>query len=167
MKNLNSTRSKISYICISAIISAMYVALTLVSNIFGLSSGVIQCRLSEALCILPYFTPAAVPGVTIGCLLANLLTTGNPIDILFGTFATFIGMVGAHLLRKNRWLISLPTILANTLIIPFVLKYMFMLEESVWYFFVTIFIGELISAGIFGTALLLAVERHRSRKSNK
>ena len=171
MKNINrsgsrasSTREKISYISSSAIIAALYVALTWMSNIFGLASGAIQCRLSEALCILPFFTPAAIPGVTIGCLLANLLTTGNIYDIIFGTLASFIGVLGGYFLRKYRYLVSIPTILANTLIIPFVLKFMFGLKGSIWYFFVTVGIGEVISAGVFGTILLLSLDKINKNK---
>ena len=160
-----SPRAKTVYLCTAAIIAAMYVALTHVSNALGLASGVIQCRISEALCILPFFTPAAVPGLTVGCIIANLTTSASLVDIVFGSLATLIGAVGARLLRKRRWLTPVPTILANTLILPFVLKFMLGLEESVWFFFVTIFIGELISAGVVGMVFLFAFER--LNKKNK
>ena len=58
----------------AAMIAALYVVLTYIANLFGLASGVIQIRLSEMLCILPVFTPAAIPGLFIGCLLSNILT---------------------------------------------------------------------------------------------
>ena len=77
-----------------AIIAALYVVLTLLANAFGLASGVIQVRISEALNVLVCFTGAAVPGVTVGCLLANLLTGGVVLDIIFGTLASFIGAFG-------------------------------------------------------------------------
>ena len=159
------SRARIIYLCSSAIIAALYVALTHVSNLLGLASGVIQCRLSEALCILPYFTPAAIPGLTIGCVIANLTTLANIVDIVFGSLATLIGAVGAYLLRKYKWLTPLPTILANTLILPFVLKFILKLEESVWFFFITIFIGEFIAAGIVGIIFLLSFEKvNKSKK---
>lgn len=160
-----ATRRKIVYICTAAIIAAIYVALTHVSNALGLASGAIQCRISEALCILPYFTSAAIPGLTIGCVIANLTTSASLVDIVFGSLATLIGALGAYWLRKHRWLTPVPTILANTLILPFVLKFMLNLEESVWFFFITIFIGELVSAGIVGMIFLFAFEK--LNKKNK
>lgn len=158
-------RARILYLCSASLIAAMYVALTHASNALGLASGVIQCRISEALCILPYFTPAAIPGLAIGCVIANLTTMANIVDIVFGSLATLIGALGAHLLRKHKWLTPLPTILANTLILPFVLKYVLNLEESVWFFFITIFAGEFISAGVIGMIFLFAFER--LNKNNK
>ena len=160
-----SSRAKTVYLCTAAIIAALYVALTHLSNAFGLASGVIQCRISEALCVLPFFTPAAIPGLTVGCVIANLTTSASLVDIIFGSLATLIGAVGARLLRKHKWLVTLPTILANTLILPFVLKFILNLEESVWFFFITIFAGELISAGIIGMIFLLSFEK--LNKKNK
>jgi uncharacterized membrane protein len=159
----NKTHAKVRFLCHAAIIAALYVVLTLISAMLGLASNPIQIRISEALCVLPFFSAAAIPGVTIGCLIANVITSGNILDIVFGTLATLIGAVGAYLLRKWKWTVSIPTIAANTVIIPFVLKYGFMLEDSVLFFAVTIFIGEFISAGIFGTTLLFALEK-RDRK---
>ena len=162
MRN-KQNHAKVRFICYSAIIAASYVALTAVSAMLGLASGAIQVRISEALCVLPFFTAAAVPGVTVGCLISNVLFSGNVLDIVFGTIATLIGAIGARLLRKWKWTVSIPTIAANTIIIPFVLKYGFMLEDSVIFFAVTIFIGEFISAGILGTALLFALNKRFSK----
>ena len=158
MRN-QKNRAKVKYLCYAAIIAALYVALSLISGAFGLASGVIQVRISEALCVLPFFTPAAIPGVTIGCFIYNIIGSGEILDIVFGTLATLIGAIGARLLRKCKWMITIPTIAANALIIPFVLKFGFMLEDSVAFFMVTIFIGEFIAAGILGTLLLLALNK--------
>ena len=155
----NQTRAKVRFLCHAAIIAALYVVLTLISAMLGLASNPIQVRFSEALCVLPFFTSAAIPGVTVGCFIYNLLFVGNVLDIVFGTLATLIGAIGARLLRKRKWAVSIPTIASNTFIIPFVLKYGFMLEESVGFFMVTIFIGEFIAAGILGTALLFALNK--------
>lgn len=151
--------AKVRFMCYAAIIAALYVALTAVSAMLGLASGVIQVRISEALCVLPFFTAAAVPGVTLGCLISNIIFSGNILDIIFGTLATLIGVLGARLLRKWKWTITVPTIASNAIIIPLVLKYGFMLEESVIFFAVAIFIGEFIAAGILGTALLFALNK--------
>ena len=84
-----------------AVIAALYVALTYLASLMGLSSGVIQVRLSEALCILPIFLPAAVPGLAVGCLLANALTGAVVMDIVLGPVATLAGALGTRLLRAT------------------------------------------------------------------
>lgn len=145
----------------AAIIAALYVVFTWISAMLGIASGVIQVRLSEALTILPFFTPAAVPGVTIGCLLANLLTGAPLPDIVFGTLATFLGAVGARLLRKYKYLTPLPTILSNAVIIPLVLQYAYGIQDSFWFLFLTVGAGEVISAGILGLLLLHILQKHR------
>ena len=104
MKRKNQQR--VRFITLAAIIAALYVVLTLVSAAFGLSSGVIQVRISESLCILAFFTPAAIPGMTIGCLVSNLVTGANVLDVVFGTLATLLGVYGGYLLRKKKWLIT-------------------------------------------------------------
>ncbi len=145
----------------AAVIAALYVVLTYLSALFGLSGqNLIQVRLSEALCILPYFTPAAVPGVTIGCLVANLATGAHALDIVFGTLATLLGAVGTRLFKKWRFLAPLPPILANTLIVPFVLRYAYFQTDVAFPFlFLTVGIGEIISVGVLGMLLLLALQK--------
>ena len=151
-------KRKTLYLCHAAMIAAMYVALTLISSVFGLSSGVIQCRLSEALCILPLFTSAAIPGLTVGCLIANLLASGILWqDLIFGTLANFICALGTYFLRKHKYLSPLPPILSNTLIIPFVLKFAYGFGDALPFIFLTVGIGEIISAGVFGYILLAAL----------
>lgn len=138
----------------AAFIAAVYVVLTFVANAFGLASGVIQVRLSEALCILPFFTPAAIPGLFVGCLLANLITGCCLLDIVFGSLATLIGASLGYLLRKYKYLIPVPTILANAFIVPFVLIYGYGEPLPYWYLFATVGAGEVISAGALGIILL-------------
>ena len=142
-----------------AVIAALYVALTYVASFFGLSSGVIQVRLSEALCVLPLFLPAAVPGLYIGCLLANILTGCVALDILMGPIATLIGAVGTYLLRRHPRLALLPTILANAVIVPVVLRYGYGMGDAMWYMVGTVGAGEIISVGILGTLLYEALRR--------
>ena len=115
---------KVLFIVQAALIAAIYVALTYLSSIAGLASGTIQVRISEALCILPVFTTAAIPGLWLGCFLANMLTGGIPVDVVCGSIATLIGAFFTYQLRnKNRFLAPLPPIIANTVIVPFVLRY--------------------------------------------
>ncbi len=146
-------RKKIQGIALAALIAAAYVVLTLIASAFGLASGAIQVRLSEALTILPIFTPYAIPGVFIGCLLANILTGCALWDIVLGSIATLIGAVGTYLLRKYKLLATVPPMLANTIIVPLVLVNVYALEGTYWYFTLTVFIGEFISCGILGTLL--------------
>lgn len=152
----------------AAMIAALYVVLTLFANALGLSNQAIQVRFSESLTILPYFTPVAVPGLFVGCLLSNILTGCPLYDIIFGSLATLIGAVGTRLisclpLPSKKWAASLPPILSNTLIIPFILAYVYQLEGGIPYFMLTVGIGELISCGILGTVLLISLERHAAR----
>jgi uncharacterized membrane protein len=156
-------KNKTRYLTYAAVIAALYVVLTYLSALFGLSGqNLIQVRLSEALCILPYFTSAAVPGVTLGCLIANLLTGAHALDIVFGTLATLLGAVGTRMLRKWRFLAPLPPILANTLIVPFVIRYAYVgVEESLPFLFLTVGAGEILSAGVLGMVLLFGLYPHR------
>ena len=141
------------------LIAALYVVLTLVSAAFGLSSGVIQLRLSEALCVLPFFMPEAVPGLFIGCLLANLITGCLPFDILFGSIATLLGAIGARLLGRYRPLVPLPTILANAAIIPPVLMYVYGVPDTYPFLLLTVTAGEVLSTYLFGLPLLYILEK--------
>ena len=160
MTNKKNRTLSVQQLTTAAIIAALYVVLTGVSALLGIASGVIQVRLSEALTVLPYVTPAAVPGVTIGCLLANLLTGAPLPDIIFGTLATFLGALGARALRKHKYLVALPTILSNALIIPLVLQYAYGVPDAFWFLMLTVGAGEVISAGIFGGLLLQVLQKH-------
>ncbi len=136
------------------IIAALYVVFTLIANAFGLANGAIQIRISEALTILPAFIPAAIPGLFIGCILSNTFTGAILPDIIFGSLATLIGAFGTRALRnKNKFLLPIPPIMANTIIVPLVLKYAYKLDGTLPYMAVTVFIGELISCGILGLGL--------------
>lgn len=136
------------------ITAALYVVLTLISNAFGMANGAIQVRISEALTILPAFTPAAVPGLFVGCILSNTFTGAILPDIIFGSIATLIGALGTRALRHCKaFLQPIPPILANTVIVPLVLKYAYKLDGTIPYMMLTVFIGEFISCGIFGLIL--------------
>lgn len=156
-------RARILYVCHAGLIAAIYTVLTVFVGAFGLANGAIQFRISEALCVLPFFTPAAIPGLTIGCLISNLATGCIWQDILFGTLATLLGAIGARLLRRFIWLIPLPTVLANTLIIPPVLAYAYHAEEGLPILMLTVGIGELLSAYVLGMLFLLSLRRYGDR----
>ena len=114
---------KVLFITQAAVIAAIYVVLTIFISAFNLASGAIQVRVSEALTVLPFFTPAAIPGLAIGCFLSNLITGAAVYDVVFGSLATLLGAVGTYLLRGHKFLCTLPPVIANMVIIPFVLRY--------------------------------------------
>lgn len=153
---------KVVFIVHAAVIAALYVVLTLLANALGLANFAIQVRFSEALCILPLFTPAAIPGLFIGCILSNLLTGCLLWDIVFGSIATLLGALGTYYLRRfPKWVAPLPPIIANTVIVPYVLAYVYHFEGSIPYFMVTVGIGEILSCGILGILLHKVLTRYK------
>lgn len=145
---------KVLFTTQAALIAALYVVLTIFISAFGLANGAIQIRISEALTVLPYFTPAAIPGVTIGCLLSNLFTGCAPLDIIFGTCASLLGALGSYALRRYKWLVPLPPIAANTIIVPYVLRFAYDVPDAIPYLMATVGAGEVISCYILGMMLL-------------
>ena len=148
-----------------AIIAALYVALTIVFA--PISFREVQVRIAEALTILPLFSGAAVPGLFIGCLLANFIGGAAVPDIIFGSLATLIGAVGGYLLRKNRWLVPLPTVLSNTIIVPFVLRYGYGVELPIVLMMVYVAVGEIISCYGLGELLATVLQKHPTIFGNK
>lgn len=150
---------KVLFTSQAAMIAALYVVLTIFISSFGLASGDVQVRISEALTILPYFTPAAIPGLTIGCFLSNLFTGCVPLDIIFGTLATLLGALGSYALRRCKWLVPLPPVIANTIIVPYVLRFAYGMDAAIPYLMISVGTGEIISCYILGLLLLFALER--------
>ena len=161
---MNKNKDKLLKLTYAAIIASLYVALSWVSEIFGLAHLVPQVRLGEALCVLVWFTPAAVPGLFVGCIIANLTMGCVVWDVILGSAATLIGAyLGSKL--KSRWLVPIPTVISNTLIVPFVI-YFFYLNRAggIAAFGVAaagVFAGEVVSAYIIGMVLLFAVESRK------
>ena len=155
-------KKKTKFLSHAAIIAALYVILTYLANILGLASGAIQIRFSEALVILPVFTVAAIPGLFIGCFISNILSGCIIWDVIFGSIATLLGAIFTYSLRSHKKLASLPPILSNTIIIPLVLKFAYGLPAGLGYFVLTVGIGEIVSCGIFGTVLLLYLQKYEN-----
>ena len=155
----NNAKRRTLYWCQAAVIAALYVVLTLLANAIGLSSGMIQLRISEILCLLPMLLPSSIFGVTVGCFLANLLTGAVWLDILVGPIATLIGALGTYWLRKYKWLAPLPPVLSNALIVPFVLAYGYGAEEAIPLMMLTVGIGEILSIYLLGMIFFHAVEK--------
>lgn len=150
---------RILYLVQAAAIAAIYVVLVELFNFW--SFGPVQFRIAEALTILPYFTPAAIPGLFVGCLLANVLGGAVFADIIFGSLATLIAAYVSYKLRKVKWLVPLPPIIANMLVVPFVLKYGYGYGDIVIpYTMATVGAGEIISCFIIGMVLLISLKKY-------
>lgn len=165
-----TTYSRTLYLAQAAMIAALYIVLTYLANILGLANHAIQVRFSEALTILPYFTPAAIPGLFIGCFLSNILTGCALPDIVFGSLATLLGALGTYALRKWKWCAPVCPIIANTIIVPLILVYGYglLLEgmtllQCLGFYCLTVGAGEVISCGILGMILLTILEKYKGR----
>jgi len=168
---------KTLFLAQGAIIGALYTVLTVLAGSLNLASGVIQVRFSEALTILPAFTPAAIPGLFVGCVLSNIITGCHPLDVIFGSLATLLGALGTwcltHSYSDKKWsfkntkanyaLAPLPPVLANTVIVPFILAYVYQYEGALWFFAVTVGAGEIISCYILGLCLYSAILPRREQ----
>ena len=190
-QNTALKRTSVLFITQAAVIAALYVVLSMLSELLGLCSGVIQCRISEALTILPAFFASAIPGLYVGCLLTNLISSATIWDIIFGPVATLIGALVTYLIGRAvrsealpkkddatatdkisalrivilTIMFALPPIIANALIIPPVLKFGTGLDDAFWFIVVTVTAGEIIACGIFGGILLASLRRNRATRS--
>ena len=151
--------NKVTFLTHAAMIAAVYVVLCAVFA--PISYGEIQVRVAEALVILPFFTQAAIPGLFVGCIIANVMGGSIMLDVVLGSLATLIGAVGSWHLRANRFLVLLPPIAANTLIVPYVLRYGYGVPLPIPFMMLTVGIGEVIAVGLFGNVLLSALVRYR------
>lgn len=148
----------VAFLCQGAMIAAVYVVLTYLLAPF--SFGEVQVRISEALTILPMFTPAAIPGLFVGCLLGNILGGAILPDIIFGSIATLIGAIGTRFLRDSKPVLAvLPPIISNTVIVPFVLRYAYGIEMPIPFMMLTVGIGEIISCGVLGLIIYKALSK--------
>ena len=155
MRNKNA-----AFLTQAAMIAAIYVVLTYVFA--PISFGEIQVRIAEALTILPLFTPAAVPGLSIGCLVGNIIGGALLPDIVFGSIATLIGAICTYLLRNQKPVFgTIPPMVSNTIIVPFVLKYAYGVALPIPFLMVTVGVGEIISCGILGMIVYYALNRYK------
>ena len=146
-KNNSSQHVSVRDMVIAGLIAALYATLSYFANAFGVAFGPVQVRFSEALCVLPFFFPAAVPGLFIGCFIANLLSPYGALDIVFGSLATLLAAFWTRHTR-HKWLAPLPPVICNTLIIPAVITWQAALTASP---------DDIISAVFFGNALCIGL----------
>ena len=148
---------KVLFITQAAMIAAIYVVVTVVFSAFSFSE--VQVRISEALTILPMFTPAAIPGLFIGCIIGNAMGGAIVLDVVFGSIATLVGAVGSWALRRHKYLVVLPPIVMNLLIVPFVLRYGYGVPLPIPLMMLTVGLGEVISCGVLGYVLMFALDK--------
>jgi len=152
---------KVLFLTQSAMIAAIYVVLTFVFRPF--SFGEAQLRVSEALTILPVFTPAAIPGLFIGCLLGNTLSGAILPDIIFGSLTTLVAAFCTYKLRKKSpFLAPLPPIIANVIIIPFILKYAYAIDLPLTVLMLGLAIGQFLSCGVLGLSLHAVLAKYKT-----
>lgn len=164
-------KTKSRFIAQAGIIAALYSALVIVGTftpVGFLMFGPIQVRISEALTVLPYFTPAAIPGLFVGCIISNM--TGAAFapsfailgwwDVLFGSLASLAAAFCSRALRGNKWLVPLPPVIINALVIG--LEFTISTKTPFWLNAVTVGAGQAVACYFLGLILLLALEKRRS-----
>ena len=156
-------RIKAREIAQGGIIAALYVVLTLISHSFGLANGMIQIRVSEALCILPVFTGCAVPGLFAGCFLSNLITGCALPDVVFGSLATLLGAFGTRMLKDHGILSFLPPVAVNTIVVPILLSEVYGVRAAWPVLAACTFAGEAVSAGLLGFLLRSVLKKYRGQ----
>ncbi|MEE0420199.1 MAG: QueT transporter family protein [Lachnospiraceae bacterium] len=151
---------KVLFMVQAAAIAAIYVVLTVVFA--PLAFGEVQIRFAEALTVLPFFTPAAIPGLFVGCIIGNFMGGAIPVDILCGSLATLLGALGSYALRKRKFFVPFPPIIANILIVPFVLFYGYGINLPIPFMMLTVGVGEIVSCGVLGMVVLLALDKYKN-----
>ena len=150
-------------IALSGIIAAIYTVMSLLSSVFGIAYGPIQCRFSEALTVLPFLFPEAIPGLFIGCVVTNLMSTVGPLDLIFGSLATLLAALWTRRM-PNKWLAPLPPVICNAVIVGAMIAwYEVGFTGAFWGMFafnaVTVGLGEAIACYVLGLLLLQVVSR--------
>ena len=148
------------YLARAGVIGAVYAALTVC--LAPISSGLIQCRLAECMCVLPFFTGAAVPGLFLGCLIANLLTGAPVYDVVFGSLATLLAALLTRRMRAlwPKYLSPLPGVLINALVVGWVLVAAYGVRVPYWLACAYVGAGQALACFGLGLPLLLTVEKY-------
>ena len=143
----------------AGLIAGIYAAITILIAPFAYMQ--VQVRLSEALTVLPFFTPAAIPGLFIGCLVANIYGGLGLIDIVFGSLATLTAASLSYVLRKNKFLVPLPPVLINAVVVGYILNIAFslpLIPSMLW-----VGLGQFISCYLVGLPLLIGLEKYKDK----
>ena len=160
---MSNSRFTTHQLATAGVIAALYAVLAYFASVFGIAYGPIQCRFSEALCVLPFLFPAATPGLFVGCLVANLLSPYGALDIIFGSLATLLAAVWTQH-THHKWLAPLPPVLCNAVIVGAVISF----QETGFtgafagafaYNAVTVGVGEAIACYVLGGVLLTVLPK--------
>ena len=160
---MSNSRFTTHQLATAGVIAALYAVLAYFASIFGIAYGPIQCRFSEALCVLPFLFPAATPGLFVGCLVATLLSPYGALDIIFGSLATLLAAVWTQH-THHKWLAPLPPVLCNAVIVGAVISF----QETGFtgafagafaYNAVTVGVGEAIACYVLGGVLLTVLPK--------
>ena len=154
----------IRFLTRSAIIAALYISVSLL--VAPIASGLFQCRISEALTVLPYYSASAIPGLTIGCLLFNFISGAPAPDILFGSLATLLAAVatwGIRRLRLPKWLAPMPSVILNGLIVGAILTYVYKIGVTYAVAALYVALGQLVACYALGYPLMLLVDRYEHK----
>lgn len=150
---------KTKFLIQAAVIAALYAAITVA--LAPLSYGLMQIRISEALTILPALTPAAIPGLFIGCIIANMIGPYGIVDMIFGSAATLLAALFSYLLRGKPLLVPLPPVIANAIIIGAMLVYVYSVPVSLPIAALWVGAGELLACYVLGYPLLRYLSKHK------
>jgi len=151
---------KTKHVIQAAVIAAVYAALTIA--LAPISYGVMQVRVSEALTVLPFFTPAAIPGLFVGCLISNILGPYGVVDMIFGSTATLLGAIGSYMLRNKAVLVPLPPVVLNGIIIGPMLYYVYSVPVPLAGCILWVMLGELIACYGIGYPLMRYLKKYRN-----
>ena len=147
------------YLAEASVIAAIYAVLTIV--LAPISYGAVQVRISEALTVLPFFTPAAVPGLFVGCIAANLLSPYGLPDLIFGSLATLIGAAGSYMLRKKPALVPLPPVISNGIIVGVMLYYVYEVPVPLFVQMLYVAAGEMSACYAVGYPLMKYLNKYK------
>ncbi|MCR5831367.1 MAG: QueT transporter family protein [Lachnospiraceae bacterium] len=164
-------RGKKVFIIQMITIAVMYTIITLLENEFfggridsGITKGIIQLRLADTLTVLPVFTPAAIPGLFLGCLATNKMIGCHNLDIIFGSLATLAGAIGTYAVRKKRFLAPIPPIVINMIAVPLMFTYIYRFDDRpFWQYVLFMAISGIISCGVLGIAFMLGLDDYKDR----
>ena len=160
---MSNSRFTTHQLATAGVMAALYAVLAYFASIFGIAYGPIQCRFSEALCVLPFLFPAATPGLFVGCLVANLLSPYGALDIIFGSLATLLAAVWTQH-THHKWLAPLPPVLCNAVIVGAVISFQQTgftgaFAGAFVYNAVTVGVGEAIACYVLGGVLLTVLPK--------
>ena len=151
----------IRFIVQAALIAALYVVLMV--SFAPLTSGLFQLRFSEALTVLPALTPAAIPGLFVGVLLGNFLVGALLPDIIIGSLTTLAAAYLSYLLRNKKWLVPMPPVLLNAIVVGYLLVYVYQVPVSLFAAMAWVAAGQFVACYVIGYPLLRILEKYKNK----